>query len=60
MPVIQATQEDCDSKPTQANSLQDLILKKPSQRKAGEVAQGVAPEFKPQYHKKKKKKSTKG
>jgi hypothetical protein len=35
----------------QASSLQD-----PSQKKrAGRVAQGVGPEFKPQYHKKKKK-----
>jgi hypothetical protein len=36
-------QEDCGSKPAQANS-------------SGGVAQGKGPEFKPQYHKKKKKK----
>jgi hypothetical protein len=30
--------------------------KNPSQEKAGGLAQGVGPEFKPQYHKKKKKK----
>jgi hypothetical protein len=29
--------------------------KNPSQEKAGGLAQGVGPEFKPQYHKKKKK-----
>jgi hypothetical protein len=34
----------------------DPISKKPSQKKAGRVAQGVGPEFKPQYLKKKKKK----
>jgi hypothetical protein len=32
-----------------------LSPKKPSQKRAGEVAQGVGPEFKPQYCKKKKK-----
>jgi hypothetical protein len=31
-------------------------LKNPSQKRAGGVAQGEAPEFKPQYCKKKKKK----
>jgi hypothetical protein len=31
-----------------------LSQKKPSQRIAGRVAQGVGPEFKPQYCKKKK------
>jgi hypothetical protein len=37
-----------------ANSSRDPILKKkPSQKRAGGVAQGVDPEFKPQYHKKK-------
>jgi hypothetical protein len=38
----------------QANSSQDPILKKPITKRAGGVAQGVGPEFKPQYHKKKK------
>jgi hypothetical protein len=36
---------------------QDLISKKPfTKKRADGVAQGVVPEFKPQYHKKKKKK----
>jgi hypothetical protein len=48
-------QEDCDLKPAWANSSQ----KNPSQKRAGRVAQGVCPEFKPQYHKKKKLKSIK-
>jgi hypothetical protein len=30
-------------------------LKNPSQKRAGGMAQGVGPEFKSQYHKKKKK-----
>jgi hypothetical protein len=30
-----------------------LPRKNPTQKRAGEVAQGVGPEFKPQYHKKK-------
>jgi hypothetical protein len=42
-------QEDGDSKPVQAN------LEK-SHKRAGGMAQGVGYEFKPQYHKKKKKK----
>jgi hypothetical protein len=33
------------------------LEKNPSQKRAGGVAQGVGPEFKPQYCKKKKKKS---
>jgi hypothetical protein len=49
-------QEDCGSKSAQAKSLQNPILKNPSQKKAGGVAQGVDPDFKPKYHKKKKKK----
>jgi hypothetical protein len=40
-------QEDYGLKPTQENSLQDPILKNPSQKSAGGVAQGVDPEFKP-------------
>jgi hypothetical protein len=48
-------QEDHGSKSTQANSLQDLISKTPSHKRAGGVAQDVGPEFKPQYCKKKKK-----
>jgi hypothetical protein len=48
-------QEDHGLKPSQANSLGDTILKKTHHKKglAG-VAQGISPEFKPQYHKKKK------
>jgi hypothetical protein len=49
-------QEDCGWKPAQANSLQKSTWKHPSQKRAGEVAQGAGPEFKPQCHKKKKKK----
>jgi hypothetical protein len=53
MPVILAIQEAEISrikvqKPAQANSLQDLISKKPSQRRAGGVIRGIGPEFKPQ------------
>jgi hypothetical protein len=44
-------QEDHDAKPAQANSLWDPISKKKSQKRAGGVAQGVGPEFKPQYRK---------
>jgi hypothetical protein len=57
-------QEDHCSKPAWANSSGDPILKNhslkkkkaenPSQKRAGEVAQGIGPEFKPQYCKKKK------
>jgi hypothetical protein len=45
-------QENRCSKPTRANRLQDPILKKPFTKRAGGVAQGVGPEFKPQYLKK--------
>jgi hypothetical protein len=49
-------QEDCGSKPAWASSSQNLISKKPViKKRAGGVAQGAGPEFKPQYHKKKKK-----
>jgi hypothetical protein len=44
-------QEDHSSKPAWATSSEDLPQKKPSQKRAGRVAQGVGPEFKPQYHK---------
>jgi hypothetical protein len=50
--------EDCGLKPAQANSLRDPISKKPHhahKKRAGGVAQGVGPEFKPQTAKKKKK-----
>jgi hypothetical protein len=42
-------------KPARANSSTDPILKKTHHKKGvGVVAQGVGPEFKPQYQKKKK------
>jgi hypothetical protein len=44
-------QEDCGLKPVQANSSQDPVSKKPSQKRAGGVAQGEGPEFKLQYQK---------
>jgi hypothetical protein len=46
-------------KPARANSSGDQILKNPSQKKADGVAQGVGPEFKPWYDKKKKINETK-
>jgi hypothetical protein len=48
-------QEDQGLKPAQANSSRDPMLKNPSQKRAGGVAQGEGPEFKPQYCQKKKK-----
>jgi hypothetical protein len=56
MPVILATQEDPGSKSAQANGL----VRPPSQKalhknRAGGVAQGEGPEFKPLYCQKKKK-----
>jgi hypothetical protein len=56
-------QEDGGSKPALANSSRDPILKNPSQKMAGGVAQDKGSEFKPQYHthtQKKKKKKKKG
>jgi hypothetical protein len=61
-PVIPATQEaeirriKVRSQPRQIVS-QDPISKTLHKNKAGGVAQGEGPEFKPQYHKKKKKKT---
>jgi hypothetical protein len=50
-------QEDSGWKSAQENSLGDPILKKKITKKsAGGVAQGIGPEFKPQYSKEKKKK----
>jgi hypothetical protein len=46
-------------KPAWGNSSLDLILKKHNTKRAGGVAQDEGPEFKPQYHKKKKEKRTK-
>jgi hypothetical protein len=45
-------QEDGSSKPVQANSLRDAISKIAISKRAGGVAQGEGPEFKPQYRKK--------
>jgi hypothetical protein len=50
-------QEDQCSKPVWENNSRDprpYLEKKQSQERAGGVAQGVGPEFKPQYCKKKK------
>jgi hypothetical protein len=47
-------QEDHGSTPARANTSTDHILKKPSQKRAGGVSQGVVPGFEFQYHKKKK------
>jgi hypothetical protein len=44
-------QEDQGSKPDQANSSLDHILKMPSTKRAVGVAQSVHPDFKPWYHK---------
>jgi single-stranded DNA-specific DHH superfamily exonuclease len=59
-PVIAATQEaeirtEVRSQPRQT-VYKTLSQKYPSQKRAGGVAQGEGPEFKPQYCKKKKKK----
>jgi hypothetical protein len=59
-PVILAThQEDHSSKPAWGNSSQDTIWKKPITERAGRVAQGEGPEFKPQYRKKQNKQTKK-
>jgi hypothetical protein len=47
-------QEACGLKPAWKHSSRDPILKNPSQKWAGGTAQGVDPEFKPQYCKEKK------
>jgi hypothetical protein len=46
-------QEGQGLKPTWANGPQDPILKTPSRKRAGGVAQVVGPKFKPQYAKNK-------
>jgi hypothetical protein len=52
--------EDCGLKPAQASSSQDPILKNPSQKRAGGMAQGVGSEFESQHrHRKEKKKKAK-
>jgi hypothetical protein len=62
MPVILGTWESeirrivVQNYPTQiVREILSQKKKKKSQKRAGAVAQGVGPEFKPQYHKKKKK-----
>jgi hypothetical protein len=50
-------QEDHSSKPT-GTVRETLSQNNPSPKRAGRVAQGVGPEFNPQYLKKKKKKQT--
>jgi hypothetical protein len=53
-------QEDCGLKPAQANrSVRSYLEKTLHQNRAGGVAQGEGPEFKPQYRKKKKKRKGK-
>jgi hypothetical protein len=47
-------QEDQGSKPEWENSSQDPTSKIPNIKRAGALAQGVCPEFKPQDSKKKK------
>jgi hypothetical protein len=48
-------QEDLGSKPAPGKSFERPYLKKnPSQKRAGGMAQGVGPEFKPRCQKKKK------
>jgi hypothetical protein len=60
MPVILATQE-AEIRRIKANSSWDPYLKKPITKNwAGGVAQGEGPEFKPQYHKKKKERKLHG
>jgi hypothetical protein len=49
MPVILATQEDLSSEPARQIVHETLSLNNPSQKRAGGEAQGVGPEFKPQY-----------
>jgi hypothetical protein len=61
MPVILATQE-AEIRRIMVQSQHGLIVqenlsrKNPSQKRAGGVTQGIGPEFKPQYYKKKKNK----
>jgi hypothetical protein len=63
-PVILATQE-AEIRRTAAQNQHGQIVcgtlsrKNPSQKRAGGVAQGVSPEFKPQYRKTNKKKKSK-
>jgi hypothetical protein len=60
-PVILATQEAeirrivAQSQPGEKSSEDPILKKKKSQKRAGGVHQAERPEFKPQYHQKKKK-----
>jgi hypothetical protein len=47
-------EEDCGLKPAPQIDHETLSQKNTSQKRAGGVAQGVGPEFKPQYQKKEK------
>jgi hypothetical protein len=49
-------QEDCSLKPARQIVGETLSQKNPLKKRAGGMAHSVGPEFKPQYHKKKKKK----
>jgi hypothetical protein len=51
--------KDRGLKPAQANSSGDLISSKPTTKKGGGMAQGVGPEFKSKYQKKKPHKNMK-
>jgi hypothetical protein len=44
-------QKDHSSNPSRGNSLRDPISKKTITKRAGGVAQGICPEFKPRYYK---------
>jgi hypothetical protein len=61
MPVVLATQRQRSGRSWFKASLGKQFvrpyLKKPFTKRAGSVAQGAGPEFKPQYHQKKKKKA---
>jgi hypothetical protein len=55
-PPLEAEVHNQHLKPTGQNSLSDPISKNPSQKKTDGEAQGIGPEFKFQYCKKKEKK----
>jgi hypothetical protein len=58
MPVILATQEADIRRITVESQAGQTVGVTLSQKKAGRAAQGVGPEFRPHYCKKKKKKKT--
>jgi hypothetical protein len=55
MPIILAIQEAEIKRMAIGSQPWGNSSKNPSQKRVGEEAQGEGPEFKPQYHKKKKK-----